>query len=72
MNKLSEALEYIISEDKELEVIDILLKSHKAKYETLEDNCRSYKCSLKAIRKINARESKGELNAIELLSDIVN
>lgn len=66
MNNLNEALSYIIATDRELQAIEILLQSHKAKHEMLQDNYSSAKSALKAIHKIN--NDKG--NAIHILSEI--
>ena len=60
------SLVYIIAADKELEAIEILMQSHKAKHEMLQDDYSSAKSALKAIHKINS--DKG--NAIHILSEI--
>lgn len=70
MNKLNEVLEYIISTDKELKAIDVLLKSHNEKHKKLYNDCRSFKNSLKAIHKINASDNKDKKSAIEVLSEL--
>lgn len=66
MNNLNEALSYIIATDKELQAIEILIQSHKAKHEILRNNHQEVKSALKAIHKIN--NDKG--NAIHVLSDV--
>lgn len=67
---ISDAIDYIVSENKELEAIEILLKYHNSKYKKLHDDCRSAKSSLKAINKINASNNKDKKNAIDLLSEV--
>ena len=66
MNNLNEALSYIIETDKELQAIEILMQSHKAKHEMLRDDYHEVKSALKAIHKIN--NDKG--NTIHVLSDV--
>ena len=70
MKDLYEAVDYIISKDKELEVIDLLITSHKSKYLQLQDDYHSTKSSLKAIHKINASSNKDKKSAIETLSEV--
>lgn len=69
MENLYEAVDYIISEGKELEVIDLLIASHRNKYIQLREDCRSAASSLKAIYKINASNNKDKQIAIEALSE---
>lgn len=69
MENLYEAVDYIISEGKELEAIDLLIASHRNKYIQLREDCRSAASSLKAIYKINASNNKDKQIAIEALSE---
>lgn len=69
MENLYEAVDYIISEGKELEAIDLLISSHRNKYIQLREDCRSAASSLKAIYKINASNNKDKQIAIEALSE---
>lgn len=69
MENLYEAVNYIISEDKELEAIDLLIASHRNKYVQLHNDCRAAASSLKAIYKINASNNKDKQVAIEALSE---
>lgn len=69
MENLYEAVDYIISEGKELEAIDLLIASHRNKYIQLREDCRSAASSLKAIYKINASNNKDKQIAIETLSE---
>ena len=69
MENLYEAVDYIISEGKELEAIDLLIASHRNKYIQLCEDCRSAASSLKAIYKINASNNKDKQIAIEALSE---
>lgn len=66
---LYKALDYIISTDKELEVIDLLMQSHRGKYKKLHEDYQSAKSSLRAIYKINASDNKDKTSAIEALSE---
>lgn len=70
MKDLYEAIDYIISKDKELEAIDLLVTSHRSKHLQLQDNYRSVKSSLKAIHKINASNNKDKKIAIDSLSEV--
>lgn len=69
MENLYEAVDYIISEGKELEAIDLLIASHRNKYIQLREDFRSAASSLKAIYKINASNNKDKQIAIEALSE---
>lgn len=69
MENLYEAVDYIISEGKELEAIDLLIASHRNKYIQLREDCRSAASSLKAIYKINASNNKDKQIAIKALSE---
>ena len=70
MKDLYEAIDYIISKDKELEAIDLLMTSHRSKYMQLQDDCRFAKSSLKAIHKINASNNKDKKSVIDSLSEV--
>lgn len=64
------AIEFICSNDDELEAINILLASHKRKHDKHYEDLCDREASLKAICKINNAHYKDE--AIDALSDIDN
>lgn len=70
MKDLYEAIDYIISKDKELEAIELLITSHRSKYLQLQEDYNSAKSSLRAIHKINASNNKDKQSAIDALSEV--